>query len=478
MSIRLIFVTVFCIILPLQAVSQSNGAAAAAGVAGGAALAAGAGQGAATPSSAGSSSAPIEMNIMVYGGLKKIAHQIAADVKGKLNATSSSPASILLEDSTSAPLITLYETWYAYQKTLAQTLSDLSKGINVNIVQVTAIQARIKAEIKATDTKQSQAKPPASQKGPKGKGGHNFEYQYIPPQQPASPIAPPTASPSSPGAATMPLGLTYLSGLTTALGAVKSGITYSQSTVQPVTQALTTALSHEFGSAINMYTSASPVNLNTATGNTGNIVTQNLAIQKQNADIQSEVNVDTSLPTLTDLEKTNAQLQADYNQAQADLKNIAAQIAANAATANQITTAFQTWTSSSDGSGSIILSDVLRGAAFSDAIGAGIPALQFSIDAAGGNTRTNNYFLFNLIYTPKPSFNAGLVVTYELRDGNNKYLSGDTLKVIYDYSKWKPKCYGMSKQSEVNTTDLGDGTFNKKDQTDKSFLCEVNDTQK
>ncbi|MFZ0480867.1 MAG: hypothetical protein WAL71_17130 [Terriglobales bacterium] len=170
------------------------------------------------------------------------------------------------------------------------------------------------------------------------------------------------------------------------------------------------------------------------------------------------------MATLTSLAQANAAIQASPyttppQATDADkptIQQLSADIASKASTANQMMTAFQTWLSSSDGNGNINLTDVIRGLTLQQALGKGILALQFTIDAAGGNTRTNSYFLLNLFYTPKPSFNGGVVVTYELRNGQNQYIAGDTLKVLYDYAKWSPKGFVMS-GAEVDDTSLGTG---------------------
>jgi hypothetical protein len=84
-----------------------------------------------------------------------------------------------------------------------------------------------------------------------------------------------------------------------------------------------------------------------------------------------------------------------------------------------------------------------------------IPALQVSIDAAGGNTRTNSFPLVNFFYLPRPSFNAGVVVTFELRDEANNFLAGDTKKVLYGYSKWKPQPFCMDEAVDSVVLDTG-----------------------
>ena len=71
----------------------------------------------------------------------------------------------------------------------------------------------------------------------------------------------------------------------------------------------------------------------------------------------------------------------------------------------------------------------------------GIPSLQLSVAAAGGSTRVNSFFLLNLFYTPKPSYNSGVIVTFELRNRVNVLLTAGARNVLYDYTKWKPRSF-------------------------------------
>jgi hypothetical protein len=57
--------------------------------------------------------------------------------------------------------------------------------------------------------------------------------------------------------------------------------------------------------------------------------------------------------------------------------------------------------------------------------------------AAGGGTRSNTYFLINLLIpAPHASFNGGAVVSYGFRDQDGGYLGSGTLRYIFGYSKW------------------------------------------
>ncbi len=91
-----------------------------------------------------------------------------------------------------------------------------------------------------------------------------------------------------------------------------------------------------------------------------------------------------------------------------------------------------------DGSGNPTIADVLRGMILSSKMPDGIPSVQVAVSGAGGNTRTNSFFLLNLFYTPKPSFNAGVIATFELRDKNNELVESGARSALFDYKKWKP----------------------------------------
>ncbi len=221
------------------------------------------------------------------------------------------------------------------------------------------------------------------------------------------------------------MALTYLGDITTALGGAKSGISYSASSIQPTTtQALTTELGKDLcNRGIALYSSTSPINVDAAVSKiTGKV----MDLASANATIQASPY--TTPPAAAEDDKPAIQ-------------QLSSDITSKVSSSNQMMNSFQSWLASSDGSGNLTLTDVIRGMTLQDALGTGILALQFTIDAAGGNTRTNSFFLLNLFYTPKPSFNGGIVVTYELRNEQNRFIAGDTLKVLYDYSKWRPKCF-------------------------------------
>ena len=454
-------------IVPLTIVAQSTGAfGAAAGLAAGAALGANAAQNSNTPASAGAANAPIEMNIMVYGGVKKIASDLADVVASKLAGKSmhtpnanghsveppnacQSTGGVLLEDSTTMPLISLHASWDSMAGALLSELNSIAATDDDAGEEIAATQEALQRRI-------DEAQGPVPAGGPVTQpNGAPSGGKLAAPAPASSTATTGTTSGSGSGSSTTPIGLTYLSDLGTALSTFKSGLTYSPSSVSPASQALATALARDLCTKhILLYTSASTINLDES-ANT--VTSQILRLESINSHIQGQVTLDASVPAATtDKAKADSDLQAAITQASKLIKSLSGTITSNSAIANQLLGAFLSWQAGSDGNGGIVLTDVIRAEAITQAMNEHIPALQVNIDAAGGNTRTNSYFLLNLFYTPKPSFNAGVVVTYELRDENNNFLAGDTLKRLYDYSKWNPSCFEMTVH-EVDDTTLGMG---------------------
>lgn len=449
------------LLAPSGQAQSSNASATAAGVAAGAALGANAGQSSTTPSATGSSTAPIEIDIMVYGGLKRIALKIATDIDTVLprheratvppppappptnpptptKSASNQPCngnptrSVLLEDSASAPLIGLYKTFLAYRDNLHSVIDPLLSKVADDSRQ---IQTLVKTDA-------DEAGSPQKNKANPKLNSYNFTVpsdSTVTVQGGGAASAP--ASGGTGAAAASPLSLTYLSGISAAVSAAKNGITYTSSSVQPTTQAFTTELAKDLcARGIDLYTSMSAVN----PPEPNQVVVDIDALWSINAEIQSHALA--SMPTV-------------HNDAyKAQIRALVSDIAARAAIAAQLMSAFQTWLLSGDSAGNIILTDVIHGYTLNHYIGDGIPSLQVTIDAAGGNTRTNSFFLLNLFYTPRPSFNGGAIVTYELRDKENAYIAGDTLKALYGYSKWKAQTFDMGQGAEnADGTALGTG---------------------
>jgi hypothetical protein len=444
------------LVLPLQCIAQSSATSgAAAGLAAGAALGASSSQSTSASSSAGGSSAPIEMNIMVYGAIKRVSSDMANKVAGAINAINAikktapaagactSTGKVLLEDSTTVPLLSLHASWKAMVGSLFDELTSIQKRVDPNADQITALR---KAATDAIEKAKNKPPEPAARR----------PALAVPQTAPAA--STPTTTSTAAAPTTAATAFTYLGDIGTALGIYKSGLSYSASSVSPATQALTTALAHDLcAQHILLYTSASTINLEEASRK---ITRKIVDLQKINADIQLKATVDTTLPTVPDSVKTDPDVQKALETFTQFTKTNSPKITSDAATANQLMNTLLSWQTGSDGNGGLIITDIIRAEMLAKAMQEKIPALQVNIDAAGGSTRTNSYFFFNLFYTPKPSYNAGVVVTYELRDTNNIYIAGDTLKVLYDYTKWKPKCFEMS-ADEVGGTSLGTGEADK-----------------
>lgn len=117
---------------------------------------------------------------------------------------------------------------------------------------------------------------------------------------------------------------------------------------------------------------------------------------------------------------------------------------------------FLKWLTTSSANGGSVLSDAISGDAIITAVcgdavcRSGFDTLQLTIDAAGGNIRQNNFFLLNFFYTPQPSFNSGVEISWSLFDPANHYLGGETLKRTYGYSKWHPKKFTWGTDASGN----------------------------
>jgi hypothetical protein len=470
------------VLLPCDIIAQTNGAAAA-GLAAGAALGASSSQSSTAPASAGGANAPIEMNVIVYGGIKRIAADIAKAVAPKVGGTDTATSStcrngkaMLLEDSTSTNLLAIYFTWDGLQKALAAQLAQLQTQVSTDADKIAAIRKNLQDAIDEFNQRPTPPPPPRGGRASVGRPLTPEELEEV--RQltglTAMMLAEGTASSATgTGAAApaTPIGLTYLGDLGTALSTAKSGISYAASSITPATQAMTAELGHALCSYnVTLYTSASFINLKDASST---VLARVGSLQEVNATIQAKAALDVTLPPLTGAAKNDHDLEILAAKAALDIKPLAAAVASTASVSNQILTSFLTWEVGSDNAGSIVMSDVVRAQMLDDAMKDGIPTLQFNMNAAGGNTRTNSYFLFNLFYTPKPSFNGGVVVTYELRDGHNYFILGDTLKILYDYSKWKPDCFAMKSSEEVNTTSLNSGIYTKANRTGPAFVCET-----
>lgn len=227
-----------------------------------------------------------------------------------------------------------------------------------------------------------------------------------------------------------PLDLQYLSGVGTALGVVKNGITYTPSSFQPTTQAFEVLVEAELlNKGIASFTSTSSLNLDEAKDDWTHLFGNLLAWSN---DISNWTATCKPSPAPTATSST-----ASPSSANAACQDAA--VITNLAAGQQMITGYTTLLSASNtGSGSPGIVDVLRGEFLSKRMAEGIPSVQVAVASAGGSTRANSMFLLNLFYTPKPSYNAGVIATFELRDGHNELWESGARSVLFDYSKWKP----------------------------------------
>jgi hypothetical protein len=250
---------------------------------------------------------------------------------------------------------------------------------------------------------------------------------------------------SSTGSSGTPVDLQYLSGIMTALGGIKSNITYTSSTFQPTTQAFEVMVEAELKmNGLFPYSSTSALNLKGATD----------ALSNQFGNMLTWGN---DVSTLTNQCKPttgngppngNAQSSSPSNSACTD-----PHVVVDLAVAQQLITAYTTLlAASNDGSGNSAIIDILRGKVLSDKMADGIPSLQVSVAAAGGNTKTNSIFGVNLFYTFAPSYNAGVIAIFELRDKNNVLQESGARNVYFNYKKsWKPGPFDPAKMKQAAT---------------------------
>jgi hypothetical protein len=256
--------------------------------------------------------------------------------------------------------------------------------------------------------------------------------------QGGAPSTPPTSPTGSGGAATAPVSLTYLGDIMTALGGIKSGVAYAPSSAQPTTQAFEVLVEAELNKLtppIMSYTSTSALNLKNAENALTDQFGQMLAWGSQIGDWTNKCKPATGNPTTNDSAKPNGgpTSAAPTNTACGD-----SGVTVNLAIATQMITGYTTLLSTpNDSGGNPAIVDVLRGKVLSDLMATGIPSLQLAVAAAGGSTKTNSYFGLNLFYQVAPSYNAGVIATFELRDRYNVLLESGARNVLFNYTKWK-----------------------------------------
>jgi hypothetical protein len=268
-----------------------------------------------------------------------------------------------------------------------------------------------------------------------------------------------TTPPAGGGGSTTPVDMTYLSTIMTALGGIKSAVTYAPSSFQPTTQAFQLLVQTELRiRGIFPYTSTSPLNLTSATDELsqqfgdmlvlGNDVTAWTNLCKPPAGNSTPTGGTQTVPppsgTIPPAQNTSL-----TNSACSDPG-----VVVKLAVAQQMITGYTTLLStSSDGSGNPVIVDVLRGKILSDKMADGIPSLQVSVAAAGGSSKTNSYFGVNLFYTFAPSYNAGVITTFELRGKDNVLLDSGAQNVLFAYGKWGSRHFHSHKMKQSGTCD-------------------------
>jgi hypothetical protein len=270
---------------------------------------------------------------------------------------------------------------------------------------------------------------------------------------PAAPAAPSTTTPSTSGGSQTPVSMQYLSGISSALAAVKNGITYTPTSFQPTTQAFENLIEsdlHEDGIAA--YSSTSALNLSKAAVALSESFAEMLVMGSDitNWANQCKLTNGNTTPTNGQSMGQSPALNPECNNANVVVELAAAQ--------QMITTYSNLLQSPSDGNGNPVIVDLLRGEAIWEKVQPSFLSLQVSVAAGGGSTRANNFFLLDLFYTPKPSYNSGVIATFEIRDEDNKLLASGARNVLYDYvgyTTWKPGSFAASEVKKPKDRECG-----------------------
>jgi hypothetical protein len=188
----------------------------------------------------------------------------------------------------------------------------------------------------------------------------------------------------------------YLSEATSIMTAIRSTATYTNQNFQPSAASMSNMLITQLGnlpSAFALYSSATP----------GDLLAAGQQINQQLAD------VDNAQAALTDASK-RTDLDAVY-------KSLKSQLAS----------------SSPDGT---LLGTIIKGAALAASLQKGYCVLSYSVDGAGGDTRVAHPFFWEVLFpTPHPSYSGGAIVSFVYSSRDGKYLTGDSLRYMYGFSK-------------------------------------------
>ncbi|MGD0469221.1 MAG: hypothetical protein ABSA54_12665 [Terriglobales bacterium] len=105
---------------------------------------------------------------------------------------------------------------------------------------------------------------------------------------------------------------------------------------------------------------------------------------------------------------------------------------------------FRTSLASPTADGSL-LATVIKGQALVKSLGDDYEILNYSVDGAGGDTKTTHWFLWELILpTWRPSYNGGAAVSFTLMNKDGSYVDGGLLWKMYTFSKWSGPKIGKS----------------------------------
>jgi hypothetical protein len=235
---------------------------------------------------------------------------------------------------------------------------------------------------------------------------------------PTTPAPTPNAAAGTPPSVsyTIPSPTDWITAVGGLLANMKSTVTYNSSTFQPTNDAFVADLASALHGKAEIYSSTVPGNLGKALGEIQDDLQSLYA---------SRVKAGGTLPT----QPAGVTLAAYQKFNGLD---------------SQVTT-FLSSLNTSDGNGGTLLSSILKGKALKDSLGQedaqawSFCSLYLVADVAGGSTRQlNNWILEIFWHDPAPSFNGGAAFTYQLRDRNNQFLKGGTLRYMYGYTKWSP----------------------------------------
>jgi hypothetical protein len=287
----------------------------------------------------------------------------------------------------------------------------------------------------------------------------------------AEKLAPPSAQAStsaaggggstgSSSASSTPVGLTYLSDIGTALGGLKSNITYGPSSSQPTLQAFEGLVEDELRiQGIFPYSSTSALDLQAATyalsGQFGEMLVwgNDVSTWTNQCKPPSENGTQNGKSQNGSPLKGNGPPNANPPSGpQSNSACTTPEVVSDLAVAQQMITGYAALlATANDGSGNPVIVSVLRGRVLSDKLAEGMPSLQLAVAAAGGSTKTNSFFLVNLFYTFAPSYNGGVIATFELRDNHNDLWESGARNVLFDYRKWKSRRFDTSLMKNADT---------------------------